>query len=191
MKKEDQQLIGPIAAFIGARLQYPCPEVNGQGNPWVSTIEVAQHKEKFFGVRVYCRLACPELVQKKWDWLRQNKDMQARLTRRRITQGEFEGDEPTDEFRARCLLHDAIHYRKVYMEMVQLRPDLREPICWGADRVELLQPTIEDLIKRLDEDEQFLKWNTNLYQFATREALDDFFKRVYDPHLNDKMEWID
>src|SRR5579885_617892 len=68
--REELSLIGPIAAFIGARLQYPCPVVNGQGNPWTSTILVEQHKEKFFRVRVYCKLADNDLVKKKWSWLR-------------------------------------------------------------------------------------------------------------------------
>lgn len=40
MTKEELRSIDTIAAFIGARLHYPNPLVNGQGNPWVSTISV-------------------------------------------------------------------------------------------------------------------------------------------------------
>src|SRR5271156_1821849 len=109
----DEQMIGPIAAFIGARLQYPCPDVNGQGNPWTSTIYVSQHKEKFWGVVVYCQLASEKLVAEKWAWCKANEEKLKRLPRRMSPEGvSFEGDEPTPQFKATCFFHDCLHYRE-------------------------------------------------------------------------------
>ena len=117
MSERDNQLLGPMAAFIGARLQYPNPHINGQGNPWVSTILVEQHKEKCWYIRVYCKLAHESLVRKKWQWLKDNKDT-FKGPSRFMPNIDVSAAEPTREFYARCVKRDAMHYREVYRDMV-------------------------------------------------------------------------
>lgn len=195
--KEDRQnfaVIGPIAAFIGARLQYPCPMINGQGNPWVSTIKVDQHKEKFWKVRVYCDLADPDLVQKKWTWL---KDRQKRIDAGekfywRMHREAYKmlvdgGDEAPPEFFARCVLHDSIHYREVYMDMVQLRPHLRDRICSEADHSILLHEKVEE-VHVPDERLEFI---CKKFHVKDRDELMTFLKKVYNPSFKDMAELRD
>lgn len=195
--KEDArnfELIGPIAAFIGARLQYPCPQINGQGNPWVSTIAVDQHKEKFWKVRVYCDLADPDLVTKKWKWLKERQ--------RRIDEGEQfywrmhheahkmlieGGDEPPPEFFARCVLYDSIHYRRVYMDMVQLLPHLRARICNEADHGILLHESLQDV----NVPDERLVFACKKFHVKDRGELMAFFKKVYEPSFRDMAELRD
>lgn len=187
-------MIGPIAAFIGARLQYACPHINGQGNPWVSTISVDQHKEKFWKVRVYCDLADPSLVTKKWNWL---KDRQRRIdagekfyyrmhreAQKMVIEG---GHEPPPEFFTRCVLHDAIHYRKVYMDMVNLRPDLRMRICSEADHWILLYETVEEVVVK----PEHLDFTCKKFHVKDHDELMAFFKKVYGPSMRDVMELRD
>lgn len=142
--KNDFRLIGPIAAFIGARLQYPNPNINGQGNPWVSTIGVDQHKEKFWMCRIYCTLADPELVKQKWCWLKGHAELR-KANPYYMPQGDFEGDEPTQAFKDACLKHDAMHYRRCYIDMVALVPRLRQRVCSQADYFELLFDNVAEL----------------------------------------------
>lgn len=194
-EKENFELIGPLAAFIGSRLQYPSPAINGQGNPWVSTISVDQHKEKFWYIRVYCTLAEPDLVLKKWTWL---KDRQRRLDAGEkiychAWKGLAEmlaggGEEPTPEFFTRCALHDAIHYRKVYMDAVRLRPHLRERICDQADHWILLLES-PDKIKR-DKPEQE-EWDLKKFYVKDHDTLMTFYQKVYNPSFRDHMELHD
>ena len=87
-----------IAAFIGARLQHPNPPCNGLGR--VSSIKVAQYKTKFDSVRIYCNLANDKLIDDEW---RSRHDC-----------------EPTQEFIDKCWERDAEHYRRCYVEMVEL-----------------------------------------------------------------------
>jgi hypothetical protein len=199
----DNDLIGPMAAFIGARLQYPCPHINGQGNPWVSTIHVEQHKEKFFAIRVYCTLAEQDLVKKKWEWLR---DRAARMAagekfydrlHNDVIRSKLTTDEaPPAEFVARCLKHDAIHYRKVYLEMVQLQPHLVSKICGSADHTELLYPQYEELAAYLDKQFVYtnnfgMNWLLKKYGVDDVEALKAYLKVIYNPSVKDSMELRD
>ena len=203
MKKSEEQLIGPMAAFIGARLQYPCPEVNGQGNPWTSTILVQQHKEKFWAIRIYCKLAWPDLVKQKWDWLRDRERRMAagekfydRLRDDVIRSQLSNSEEPTEEFKRRCLKHDAIHYRKCYREMVALQPQLQSAICGQADRSELLYPPFAECEARIDEmvikgDNWIKHFCDDIYHLKDVEELKAFLKSVYDPSFRDVMELRD
>ena len=193
-EKDNFDLIGPIAAFIGARLQYPNPEINGQGNPWVSTILVEQHKEKFWYIRVYCKLAWPALVQKKWEFLKDRH--------RRCEAGEkfywhpskslyamlgAHGDEAPAEFLQRCALHDAMYYREVYMDAVRLRPHLRQRICDQADHWVLLYEHLD----QIDMDPKEVEWNCTKFHVKTHEELLAAFKKVYNPTFKDRMELHD
>jgi hypothetical protein len=126
-----------MAAFIAARLNYVLPECNSgvHGGKPVSTIHVDQHKEKFWYVRVYCRLADDSLVTKKW------------LAERRQ---EADGEVPSAEFRERCLHHDAIHYRVVHRDMARLvHPRLHKRILSQADYFELLYDDVNSLQQNL------------------------------------------
>lgn len=188
----DNRLIGPIAAFIGARLQYPNPAVNGQGNPWVSTIRVEQHKEKFWYVRVYCKLAAPELVAKKWQWLKENQELRSQVPVRYVAPVDVTGDEPTPEFYQRCLKRDAMYYREVYMDMVALQPHLKGKICAQADYTELLYDTYEEVEKRIDEmtvtSDSYLQHACQRYGCNDVVKLKSFMKLVYEPSMRDRID---
>jgi hypothetical protein len=190
----DNDMIGPIAAFIGARLQYPTPEINGQGNPWSSTIQVQQHKEKFFYARVYCTLAHPDLVKAKWDWLRANRQAMAHKP---VRYCKFPEDmtlaDPPANFASQCLLHDAIHYRRVYLDMVALQPQLRGKICSQADCSELLYATYEELLEK-ELNSASASWAEiflRRYSVADMDELKGYLQVVYNPTTKVRMELID
>jgi len=136
----DRDYLGAIAAFIGARLQHPVPRCNST-NPRVSTIAVHQHKSKFGQVRVYCDLADTEQVRQAWaessEWT--------------------DADEVPIDFRDRCLVNDADHYRMTYLEMASLVPQYKNQIFSGSDFPELL----------FDKDE-LDKWLTELDELSTQ-----------------------
>ena len=197
--RDELSLIGPIAAFIGARLHYPCPEINGQGNPWTSTILVEQHKEKFFRVRVYCKLAWDGLVKQKWAWLR---DRQAREDAGEKFYDRLRDDElraklktdvePPPEFYARCARHDAIHYRQVHMDMVRLLPEkLAKRAIAEADHTELLHDNVDGAIKQLrdwaESNPGWKEYFTKKYRVSTNEEVEALFQVVYNPTWKDLM----
>lgn len=93
-----------IAMFVGAALNHPLPPCNGQGN--ISTIRVYQYKTKFSDIRIYCQLANTELVEEYWALLGK------------------EGN-PTQEFKHKCLISDAKHYRECYLSMASLLKDMQ------------------------------------------------------------------
>lgn len=193
MSDEDNQLIHTIAAFIAARLRYPYPSINGQGNPWVSTISVDQHKEKFWQVRVYCELAEPALIKEKWQWLkaRQRRIESGEKFYRVHTQPEqIVADDPTPEFIARCLKSDAIYYREVYRDMLALRPTARDALFDGADHKELLYDSIEDLDRHLDElESKNPAWSKHLsikYGVDNVASLKAYMRSVYVPSWRDR-----
>jgi hypothetical protein len=134
VNEEDIRLIGPIAAFIGTRLnsrwtRCSAPKYAGKQ---MTTIKVDQYKEKFWYVRIYCDLAEPELVQELWGL--QGKD-----------------GLPTLEFSRECFRRDARHYRKCYMEMIEIIPRLKEKIRSQADHHELLCDDAVHMEKLIDE----------------------------------------
>jgi len=201
MSTRDEQLIGPMAAFIGARLQYPCPDINGQGNPWTSTIHVSQHKEKFFFIRVYCNLADDKLVAQYWAFLKDRERRQEggeqfyTKMRQNVVDMVKQNDEPPRDFFQRCVKHDAIHYRKVYMEMVALQPHLLSKICSGADHGELLFKQVDEALKELDErmskSDDWHKSYLKKYYVDTVEELKALFQVIYNPSIRDVMELRD
>jgi hypothetical protein len=196
MITRDESMIGPIAAFIGARLQYPCPEVNGQGNPWTSTIRVDQHKEKFWGVVVYCNLADPDLVREKWVWIRENKEQMGKLPRR-VTgklgklDADYSADEPSDAFKARCLFHDAMHYRECYLDMIALQPHLRGAICMRADHGELLLDQFSELEERVKDKPEYLESFCRKYHIEDPVKAMEFLHSVYEPTTKQRYGFED
>lgn len=176
------------AAFIAARLQYNNPPCNDE-NPWVSTISIDQHKTKFGFACVYCQLASDELVKKKWRWLkiRQERiESGEKIYGVRIDPSLLASDELTEEFRKRCLLTDARHYRNVYMDMVGLRPDLRSQICSHADYSELLYGDYDEIVRTIDKkaDDGYqvqLQGLMNRYSVSSVESFKQFMKTVYEP----------
>lgn len=124
--KEELHSLEEIAAFIGARLNYVLPICNSgvRGGKLISTINVVQHKEKFWMVRIYCSLADEKLVAKKWLETRETAEC---------------GETPTPEFIEKCFRHDAWHYRRCYLDMIKIvSPKLKSRIRKHADYYELL-----------------------------------------------------
>lgn len=189
---QDDTLVEPIAAFIGARLQYPNPQVNGQGNPWVSTILVKQHKSKFGKIRVYCKLAWPALVKEKWEWLKANQQLKETLRSRYFPADvDVSDDEPTAVFYDRCIKKDAMHYREVYMDMVALKPHLRSKICSEADYSELLLGSYDEVVAEIDrqfhENPAWFERYFKLYRCSSLDALKGFMKTIYEPSFKDQL----
>lgn len=190
------EMIGPIAAFIGARLQYPSPECNGQGNKWVSTIRVDQHKEKFFYARVYCSLAAKDLVKEKWQWMRKNYEFLSKMRSHYVPDlalanaEETTDEEPSVSFIARCVKRDAIHYRQVYLDMVSLQPHLHDKICSQADHRELLFPSLLELLDCLDglDGAQKLEYYYEKYHVDNVVSLKEFMTSVYAPSYKDMYQ---
>ena len=139
--------ISAIAMFISSALQEVVPPSNLSRSMRLirstrSTIKVQQHKEKFGEVRVYCEFAHKDLVKDLW-----------------LQHGN--APEPTQEFVKSCFVHDAVVYRDVYRQMVDLVPHYKNAIVQSADYPELLFDTKEEL-------QAFLKRDTF-----------DFYKKRY------------
>jgi hypothetical protein len=134
LNKADLELIGSIAAFIGARLQHPMPETSRRAGQSVSTIGVTQYKDKFGYVRIYCTLADRDLVQVKY--------LQAPL--------QSASPEPPKGFRDKCFRLDAYHYRNCYMEMIEIIPRLKLRIRAQADYNELLMDDVAEMKAQVD-----------------------------------------
>ena len=168
-EKEDNDNLHVIAAFIGARLNYVLPPCNSgvRGGKLVSTIRVDQHKEKFWYIRIYCALADDSLVRDKW--FRDNNDGPP-------------DDEPTPEFKAKCLKNDASHYRNVYREMVRLQPHLESKICSHADYHELLFPSMVECEQLIDSTcGPTLQHLFKSYGVQDITGLKDYLRTIYDP----------
>lgn len=197
MDRKDLQLLGPIAAMIGARLHYPNPLINGQGNPWVSTILVEQHKEKFFYIRVYCKLAEPGMVKAKWDWIRAHQEMKSKIPSSYFPSDDVSEPEPTQAFIDKCFRRDAFHYRRVYLDAVKVIPRLKRRIIAQADYRELLFDNPQELCDHVDElakvDPEYpntdnLAYYRNRWHAKDAEELKVvLFKYYEEPSLRDRI----
>ena len=172
--KRDFDLVGPMAAFIGARLNYRIPECNGPrkyvGRD-ISTIKVDQHKEKFWYIRIYCTLADPGLVQQRWLEDRER---------------EADGEEPPQEFKDKCFRHDAFHYRRCHLDMMALVPERQHKrIRSQADYWELLFSTKEELEKCINEAEA--KDLANDRKHDSLEHLRDRYRAETNAELKEKI----
>lgn len=123
-------MVGSIAAMIASRLNFVLPECNSakRGGKPTSTIKVEQYKEKFKFVVVYCELANAHLVDNAW-----------------IDHHGPSCVAPPSDFVRKCLHNDAFHYRRCYLDMVKLVPDMKRRIVHRADFTELLFDTVEQL----------------------------------------------
>jgi len=157
--------VGTIAAYIAARMQHPNPRCNGR-NPRISTIHISQHKEKFGMMRIYCTLADKDLVLEKW-------------------QENGHAGDPDVAFMQACFLHDAKHYRKCHLDMVNIVPSHRNAICSQADYSELLYDDVAALDKRLDEiiadaSNNSANYMLSHYEVVDADALRTLFHQVYE-----------
>lgn len=188
MRQEVDDKVGAAAAFVAARLQYPNPRCNGSGNPWVSTILVHQHKEKFGTARVYCELACPAMVSEKWAWLRANSEL--RLPRRHMMQVDASSEHPTPDFFRVCALRDAMHYRDCYRDMASLWPRLASRLLGGADHGELLYDTVDAAMEAIVHvsGPDRVPGLRKKHHLRETDELRDFLNVVYNPTLMDRLE---
>jgi hypothetical protein len=174
--KADFELVGPAAAFIGARLNYVLPPCNSgrKGGKPISTIKVDQHKEKFWYARIYCTLAAPTLVQYAW------------------ALDERGPGDASPEFKARCFRHDAWHYRTCYLDMVKLIPRMEKRLCSQADYRELLFSTVKeahDWVDQMNIPDQgeimfgvdHLDYYRKKYGVETNEQLKETLTKLYMP----------
>jgi len=155
-----------------------------------STINVDQHKEKFWQVRVYCTLGHERLVEAWWDhahslWLTWDRDGRKTKRPQDLFGLNIENPEPPPSFRAMCLLRDAQHYRRVYQDMVAIRPDESDRICAYADYPELLHPTLGDAIAAVDQrarqHDAWVDHITKRYLVDDVSGLHRFLHDVYEP----------
>lgn len=184
-QKKDLEMVGPMAAFVAARLNYIVPKCNGPRRlvgRGISTIRVDQHKEKFWYVRIYCALADPTLVKERWS----------------VEKKETDPDEPPQEFKDKCLRHDAWHYRKCHLEMLQLLPErVHKRLTDTADYQELLHPTVEAMEARINEIEESdlrtgnhdsLSYYRERYGVETNLELKEKLKQLYvGPSLREQI----
>jgi hypothetical protein len=121
--KEYWPTIDSIAYFIGAALS----------DRWY-TIEVVQTKEKWGDAIVYCSLAEPESVLKKWE---QSRSFQPKI-------------EVPDSFRHDALIDDANHYRTTYQRAFSIWPQYFVAIRSGASFPGLLCQSKEEFDELFD-----------------------------------------
>jgi hypothetical protein len=150
--------IGAIAEYIAAAMNYPVPRCNGFGLPgsgMVSTIRVDQFKEKFGDVRIYCRIAAPELVDEAYEHLRKRVDERKldaatafQLTKERYARQRY--------------VDDARTYRNAYLSMVKLVPKYRDAILVAADYRELLCEDEDELERFIDKNLEGLEQKLGL-----------------------------
>lgn len=184
--------IAVAAAFIAARLQHPCPGINGCGNPWVSTIRVDQYKAKFDHVCVYCELADTALVAQKWAWLKANDAEPSKMPSKYTMQVDLSSEIPTAEFNRRCILRDAMHYRTTHFEMVELVPQLRGRLQWSAVYSELLHSDLDTCLRALADEAvarpQFAVALRRKYMLGEEDDVVALMERVYQPTMKQRLE---
>ncbi len=152
---------GTIAMFIAAALQHPNPEGNGRHSR-ISTIRVDQHKNKFDQVVVYCTLAAHDLVDKA------------------CVAERDESNNPTVEFIKKCRRHDAVHYRRCYLEMLSLVPQFRDMLWARPDYGYLLLDTKEEIRNWFGGNDDHVKYVAKMWDFQTVEELFAELHKVYD-----------
>ena len=173
--KRDFDLVGTMAAFIGARLNYVLPECNSgvRGGKLISTIRVDQHKEKFWYARVYCTLADQKMVEDAW-----------------VAANGPSGLPLKDDFRQKCFHRDAFHYRKVHTDLMKLVPErLHKRLIRHADYRELLFANRAEMEARIDRFEaedlenpgvDHLEYYRKRYNVETNAALKEALGRYYE-----------
>lgn len=160
-------MIGTIAEWIGYALE---GSIHGcYSEPYyMSTIAVAQTKEKFGEVRAYCTLAQSSAVQRFYDkeiarinadnqryvmWKNGELDINSRDYPSEFLIKHYNDAYPKcvptlEEFTEARMLEDAKWYRQVYMDAIKLWPRYARAILNAADFSEFLHQTLEELDAR-------------------------------------------
>ena len=161
-----------IAEWIGNSLE-ASRRLTNQETSWNSTIGVAQTKEKFGQVRVYCYFATPNAVKKEYKRLKKRIKKQnqayykwkntghcAPWKKKEYSSGKFPIKIPDlSEFTKECYFKDLKYYRKVYFDAFKLWPQYEKAIRNGADLSEYLFETQEELEQHYDNlIEKQLSW---------------------------------
>ena len=157
--------VSAIAKVLAAQLEF---SIHGyRAEPYFySTIAVRDYKEKFGEIRMYCSLAEPYLVKRKYeDYLNGiNSTNLAYRTYKTLQDGEEVPDwkkrmyekNPNDfpvkakslkEFSKERYYEDACYYRQVYLDTVDLFPEYKDVICNAADWDEFLYTDPDKLDK--------------------------------------------
>ena len=188
------QIISIIAEWIGNSLE-GCRRISGQKPSWNSTIGVAQTKEKFGEVRVYCYFAMESAVNKKYKKLKKIiKKKNAAYYKWTQTNNclpwmkkEYEsGKYPIAipdlvEFTQECYFNDLKYYRQVYLEAFKLWPQYKKAIQNGADLREYLFETTKGLDeyydKIIDQQISWLKTDPNWSEEGEKNIRNNLMKR--------------
>ena len=145
--------IGTIAEWIGCLLESK-----------YQTISVAQAKEKFGEVRVYCYLAVSEAVTKRYKKLKKQIKLDNSKHQIWIDTGEstpkmiehFNNNEyplevpSAEEHTEECFFSDLRHYRSVYFQAFRLWPEYKLAIRSGADFREYLFESVKEIDEYFD-----------------------------------------
>jgi len=156
-------IISNIAEWIGNTLESSRQRA-GMQTVWNSTIGVAQAKEKFGEVRVYCYLALPSAVEREYQ--QEVEKIKKRnleyhnwvITKKCPSYKEKEyksGAYPIKipelcEFTQECYLRDLKYYRQVYLDAFKLWPQYEAAIRGGADMIEYLFESEEEIEEYFD-----------------------------------------
>lgn len=140
----------------------------------MSTIKVAQYKEKFGEPRVYVILACDDLVQEFYkeyvaqkekanqsyqDYLdgkpvgdpRLGEDLLKRLNKERFESGEYPLEVMDyEEFSEERWKEDMRWFRQKYLQLLKLVPQYRSIILGGASWRDYLHETVEEMDANLN-----------------------------------------
>ena len=149
----------------------------------MSSIAVIQTKEKFGEVRVYCRVGCEFIIQKKYS------NHASKIAEKNKSWADFmkNGVKPRGhsvwwekEMRKSYPLHpedpeaffkrevesDIMHYRNTYLKYIGLLPHYEKAIISGADHPEWLMRTKEEAMIYIDKKRSSLEDNSNMYGWS-------------------------
>lgn len=153
----------------------------------LSSIAVLQTKEKFGEVRVYCRLGCESIIQKKYsshasevarknkEWSDFMKDGTKPSSYSRWWEKSMREKYPIvpddfEEFKDKEVFSDIMHYRNVYFKYIRLLPHYELAIRSGADHPEYLMESKEDALEyikkeklRLEKCKETYDWSDEIY----------------------------
>lgn len=137
---------------------------DGGSSSWQSTIGIAQAKEKFGEVRVYCYMAMYEAVEQKYK--KHTKKIRKKNNKYRewivsgnaplhkvgeYKSGKYPLEVPTvEDFTEQCYFNDMKHYRDVYFDAFRLWPQYEKAIRRGADYMEYLFETDGEIDEYFD-----------------------------------------
>jgi hypothetical protein len=177
----------------------------------ISSIAVIQTKEKFGEVRVYCRLGCKFIIQKKYSnhasKIAEKNKSWADFIKNGIKPKGYSpwweksmrdnyplSPEEPEAFFKRELESDIMHYRNTYLKYINLLPHYEKAIVSGADNQKWLFRTKEEAIGYIKKERSNLKDNSVMYDWPDeicREKLNDINeveKILYKIHKIDSQD---